>query len=108
MNYTKIKPLFSRILIKKLLPPKNVSKAGLLLPDTKTTKFGIVEEVGPGSVNEDGKLIKTSLQKGQIVLLPEYGGSPVPKKDVKQEEEYAIYQESDILGVVEGEISKKL
>lgn len=102
MNYSRLRPLMSRILIRKLNPGKNVSKAGLLLPETKNVRYGIVEDVGPGSFNEEGKLIKTTLTKGQYVLLPEYGGSPVPKKDVKQEEEFVIYQESDIIGVVEG------
>jgi len=102
MNYSKIRPLMSRVLIKKLVPPKNVSKAGLLLPDSKNIRYGVVVDVGQGSYNDEGKLNKCTLQKGQYVLLPEYGGSSVPKQDPKQEEEYVFYQDSDILGVVEG------
>jgi len=102
MNYSKIRPLMSRVLIKKLVPPKNVSKAGLLLPDSKNIRYGLVVDVGPGSYNEDGRLTKPTLNKGQYVLLPDYGGSSVPKQDPKQEEEYVFYQDSDILGVVEG------
>lgn len=102
MNYSKIKPLMSRVLIKKLLPPKNVSKAGLLLPDSKNIRYGLVVDVGQGQYNDEGKLTKPTLEKGQFVLLPEYGGSTVPKQDPKQEDEYVFYQDSDILGVVEG------
>jgi chaperonin GroES len=102
MNYSKIRPLMSRVLIKKLVPAKNVSKSGLLLPDSKNIRYGLVVDVGQGSFNEDGKLIKPTLVKGQYVLLPEYGGSSVPKLDAKQEEEFVFYQDSDILGVVEG------
>ena len=102
MNYTSIKPLLSRILVRKLIPAKNVSKAGLILPDSKNIKYGVVVDVGPGSLDFQEKLMKPFLQKGQYVLLPEYGGSSVPKQDPKQEEEFVLYQESDILGVVEG------
>lgn len=102
MNYSKIRPLLSRVLIKKLTPSKNVSKAGLLLPENKNVRYGIVEDVGPGSYNDDGVLIKPTVQKGQYVLLPEYGGSAVPKQDPKQEEEFVFYQETDLLGIVEG------
>src|SRR4051812_19928630 len=102
MNYSKIRPLMSRVLIKKLVPPKNVSKAGLLLPESKNIRYGLVVDVGPGNFNDEGKFIKPSLEKGQYVLLPEYGGMSVPKQDPKQEEEFVFYQDSDILGVVEG------
>ncbi len=102
MNYSKIRPLMSRVLIKKLIPAKNVSKAGLLLPENKTVRYGLVVEVGQGNYNEEGVLVKPAIEKGQYVLLPEYGGSAVPKQDPKQEEELVFYQDSDLLGVVEG------
>jgi chaperonin GroES len=92
----------SRILVKKLLPAKNVSKSGLILPESKNIRYGLVVEVGPGVHNDEGKLVKPNLEKGQYVLLPEYGGSSVPKSDPKQEEEYVFYQDTDILGVVDG------
>ena len=101
MNYTKLRPLLTRVLVKKLAPPKNVSKAGIILPENKTFRYGKIEEVGLGYTNEEGKLIKPTLQVGQFVLLPEYGGAVVPKQDPNGDD-YLFYQENDILGTVTG------
>ncbi len=42
---------------------------------------GVVLAVGPGRRNKDGELIAVSVQEGDKVLLPEYGGSPVKLND---------------------------
>jgi chaperonin GroES len=56
-----------------------------------------VVEVGPGARSKDGSLIAPSVKKGDRVLLPEYGGSPVKLGDV----EYVLYRNDDILGLLE-------
>lgn len=36
---------------------------------------GTVIEVGPGVKNKEGDLVPLDVKKGDLVLLPEYGGS---------------------------------
>ena len=64
-----------------------------------------VLSIGDGFV-PNGTLIKPSLKPGQYVLLPEYGGAKAPK--VQDQENLVLYQEEDIIAVVEGEFNTKI
>jgi chaperonin GroES len=102
----KVQPLLGRVLIQKYVPSKKTS-SGVLLPDSKnTSNIGLVVEVGSGKLNENGQQIKPTLKAGQYVLLPEYGGVKVPKTESK--EELVIFQEEDIIAVVEGDFNTKI
>jgi chaperonin GroES len=61
---------------------------------TKDPNEGTVVAVGPGEKDVTGTLHATSLQEGDSVLLPEYGGTKVAIAD----EELFLFRESDILG----------
>lgn len=101
-----VKPLMGRVLVQRYVPPKK-TQSGVLLPESKTnSNIGKVLEVGPGKTGENGQLIKPVLQNGQFVLLPEYGGVRVPKTD--NNDDLVIYQEEDIIAVVEGEFNNKI
>lgn len=39
--------------------------------------YASVVEVGPGNLNDKGETIKLTVQKGDTVLLPDYGGVKV-------------------------------
>ena len=101
MNYTKIRPLMNRVVVKKLQAPQKTI-GGILLPDKSNSsqKIGLVTEVGPGKLNSYGVLIKTTLNAGDYVLLPDDGGVKVPKNQ-NSDEDLTIYQEEDILGIVD-------
>jgi chaperonin GroES len=107
MNFTKIKPLMNRVLVKKLVQPTKTS-GGILIPDKMggPTKIALIQDVGPGRYLPNGTLVKPSLKAGDYVLLPDYGGVKVPKKDQEENAEYFIYQEDDILGVVNDNLAK--
>ncbi|CAB9504284.1 10 kDa chaperonin [Seminavis robusta] len=93
-----LKPLGDRILVKRA--PKEVQTAsGIYLPTDKTKdpNEGEVVAAGPGERDVTGTLHKTSLQAGDKVLLPEYGGSKVTIED----QELFLIRESDILGKFE-------
>ena len=55
---------------------------------------GEVIAVGPGARQSDGKLIPVSCQIGDLVLVPEYGGSMIKMGD----EEFQLFRDGDILG----------
>ncbi|CAB9503053.1 10 kDa chaperonin [Seminavis robusta] len=90
-----LKPLGDRILVKRA--PKELQTAsGIYLPadKTKDPNEGEVVAAGPGERDVTGTLHATSLQSGDKVLLPEYGGSKVTIED----QELFLFRESDILG----------
>ena len=57
-----------------------------------------VVAVGPGAMDESGKLIPMEVAVGDSVLLPEYGATAVNIG----EEEFHLLRASDILGKFEG------
>jgi chaperonin GroES len=93
----KIKPLRDQVLIEPL--KEEVKRGGIILPDTVTKERpeqGKVVAVGEGRW-EDGKLVKPSVKKGDVVLFTKYG----PNQIKIDEKEYLIAKEEDILAIVE-------
>ena len=92
-----IKPLGERALIEPVKEGE-VSKGGIIIPDSAKEKpqEGKVIAVGTGKVDENGKAVPFNVKKGDLVLLPKYGGTEV-KMDGK---EYQIVREDDILAVI--------
>jgi len=80
----------------KPTPKEEVSKGGIILPDTAKEKpqEGQIMAVGPGRLTEDGKRIAMEVKVGEKVLYAKYAGTEI-KLDG---EEYLIVRESDILG----------
>ena len=93
----KIKPLGDRVLVKPL-EQDEVSKGGIIIPDSAKEKpqEGKVVAVGPGKKTDDGKLLPMNVKKGDLVLMPKYGGTEVKIDDV----EFQIVREDDILGTI--------
>ena len=95
----RIKPLGDRVLIEPMSKQEK-TKSGIYLPETidkERPEQGKVLAVGEGKINSDGKLIKPSVKKGDVVLFTKYGPSEI-KIDGK---EYLIAREDDILAVLE-------
>ncbi len=93
----KIKPLGERVLV-ELVKEEEVSKGGIIIPDSAKEKpqEGKVIAVGTGKLDENGKVIPFNIKKGDLVLMPKYGGTEV-KIDGN---EYQIVREDDILAVI--------
>ena len=100
--FKKMRPLLNRIVVQKPEAVK-VSKGGIILKNQETVSWGTVIAVGPGKYLENGTLRKIEIKVGDNVLLPEYGGSTV-KLDGDQE--YHIYRDDDILGLLEEKVAK--
>ena len=95
----KIRPLYDRILVKRL-EPQELKKGGIIIPDTAKEKpmEAEVVAVGKGKVNEDGKQVPLDVKKGDRILIGKYAGTEI-KFD---EEEHLILREDEVLAVVEG------
>jgi len=91
-----VKPLGDRVLIKPA-PREEVTKGGLVIPDTAKEKpqEGTVVAVGPGRVLDDGKRQAVEVKEGDKVVFAKYSGTELKLDD----EEYLIIRESDILAI---------
>jgi chaperonin GroES len=90
----KIEPLGDRVVIKPI-PKEEVSKGGIVLPDTAKEKpqEGKIIAVGPGRLTDDGKRIAMEVKKGDKVIYSKYAGTEFKLDD----EELVIMREGDIL-----------
>lgn len=94
----KFKPLRDRVFV-KFTTEEEKTAGGLYIPDSAKEKpqKGVVIEVGPGRITDDGKRQPLEVKVGDTILFDKYSGSKV-KID---EEEYLIIREEDILGIIE-------
>ncbi|XP_012223356.1 10 kDa heat shock protein, mitochondrial [Linepithema humile] len=92
-------PLFDRVLVQRA-EAITKTKGGIVLPEKAQAKVlqGTVVATGPGARNDKGEHVPLSIKIGDVVLLPEYGGTKVELDDKK---EYHLFRESDILAKVE-------
>ncbi|MDW7981251.1 MAG: co-chaperone GroES [Thermomicrobium sp.] len=94
---TKIRPLGDRVVVKPI-QKEEVTKSGIVLPDTAKEKpqRGQVVAVGPGRLTDDGKRLPMEVKVGDEVLFAKYAGTELKIED----EEYLILSEKDILAVL--------
>ncbi len=94
----KIRPLQDRIIVKRV-DEEETTKGVIIIPDSAKEKpqEGKVIAVGKGKVNEDGKLQRLDVKKGDKVLFSKYSGAEINIEGV----EHLIIREDDVLGVVE-------
>ena len=90
----KLQPLADRLVVKPM-EKEEVTKGGIVLPDTVREKpqEGEVIATGPGRMTEDGKRLEMDVKVGDIVIYAKYGGSEIKIDD----EDLIILRESDIL-----------
>lgn len=89
-----LEPLGDRIVVKPIAK-EEVTKGGIVLPDTAKEKpqEGEVIAVGPGRMTEEGKRIALDVNKGDTVIYPKYSGTELKIEG----EEYLIMRESEVL-----------
>ncbi|MGA3326580.1 MAG: co-chaperone GroES [Terriglobia bacterium] len=96
MNF---RPLHDRILIKRI-EAKEAAKGGIIIPDSAKEKpqEGEVIAVGNGRKTEEGKVVPLDVKAGDRILFGKYSGTEIKLDN----QEYLIFKEEDVLGVVEG------
>jgi chaperonin GroES len=92
------RPLHDRVVIRRAEGDLK-SKGGIIIPDTAKEKpqEGEVVAVGPGSRDENGKLVPLDVKAGDLILFGKWSGTEV-KIDG---EDLLIMKESDIVGIME-------
>ena len=86
----KIRPLGERVLIKQT-KQEEVTKSGIVLPDTVSKEKPII-----GEVTAVGKSIK-EIKVGDKVIYEKYAGTEVKDNDVT----YLLLEEKNVLAIVE-------
>ena len=99
----KFRPLHDRVVVRRLEQQEKTA-GGIIIPDTAKEKpqEGEVVAVGPGDRDEHGKLQPLALKVGDRVLFGKWSGTEVEIDG----EEFMIMKESDVMGVIEGKLSK--
>ena len=93
-----LRPLADRVVVKPL-EREEVTKSGIVLPDTAKEKpqEGVIEAVGSGRYNEQtGSRVELDVKVGDRVIYAKYAGSEVKIDEV----DYLILSEKDILAIV--------
>lgn len=93
--FEKIKPLYDRVLIKKVELDKT-TPGGIIIPDAAKEKAqtGQVVSVGGGRLTSEGKVVPMQVKAGDTVYFGKYAGTEAG-------EEYLIIREDEILGIIE-------
>jgi chaperonin GroES len=92
-----LKPLHDRIIVKPS-EPEEVTKGGIIIPDTAKEKpmQGEVIAVGNGKITEEGKVLPLQVKSGDKVLYGKYSGTEVSVDSV----DYLIMRESDVFAII--------
>lgn len=94
-----LKPLHDHVIVKPITEDE-VTKAGIVLPDTvdkEKPEKGEVVAAGPGKIMDNGQRAEMSVAVGDKVMFKKYS----PDEIKVEGEEYLIIAESDILAVLE-------
>jgi chaperonin GroES len=95
----KIRPLYDRVVVKRVEDKDAAMQGGLFIPDSAKEKpqEGEVVAIGKGKRLENGTLVALDVQVGDRILFGKYSGS-----DIKLDgEEYMIMREDEILGILD-------
>lgn len=94
-----IRPLYDRILVKRIENNEEKTSGGLFIPDSAKEKpqEGEVVAVGKGKRLEDGKITALDVKVGDRILFGKYSGSEI-KLDGN---EYMIMREDEVLGILD-------
>jgi chaperonin GroES len=93
-----LKPLGDRIIV-EAITAEEVTKGGIVLPDTAKEKpqEGKVVAVGPGKLMDNGKTAPMEVKVGDRVVYSKYGGSEIKING----SEFVVLRQDDVLGIVE-------
>jgi len=90
-------PLLDRVLVQRIKAGTKTA-SGIFLPESSVKELNEarVLAVGPGGWDKEGKRVQCSVQAGDKVLIPQYGGSPVKVGD----EEYSLFRDHELLAKI--------
>jgi len=97
----KLRPLYDRVVVKRVEDEGASMQGGLYIPDSAKEKPQEAEviAVGKGRRLEDGQIVALDVAVGNRILFGKYSGS-----DFKLDgQEYLILREDEILGIIDAQ-----
>ncbi len=94
-----LKPLHDHVIVKAITEDE-ITKAGIVLPDTvdkEKPEKGEVVAVGPGKIMDNGQRAPMSVKVGEKVMFKKYSPDEIKVDD----EEYLVISEGDIMAILE-------
>jgi chaperonin GroES len=94
-----LRPLGDRVIV-KAATKEEMSKGGILLPDTankERPEQGEIIAVGPGKIDEKGNRVPMNVKVGDKVVFKKYSPDEIKIDEV----EYLVVSESDLMAVIE-------
>jgi len=94
----KLQPLFNNVIVKPF-KPEEVTKSGLVLPETREKdrpEKGEIIACGPGKTLDNGQVLTMSVKVGDQVLFKKYSADEIKIDD----EEYLVLSENDIVAII--------
>jgi chaperonin GroES len=72
--------------------------SGIYIPEKNVEKLNEADvlAVGPGAMDKDGKTVPTTVQAGDRVLIPPFGGSSIKVGD----QDYLLFRDAEILAKI--------
>ena len=94
----KIRPLYDRILVKRV-EPKEQLRGGIIIPDTAKEKpmEAKIIAVGEGKYDDNGKRVPLEVKAGDHVLIGKYAGTEIKVEN----DELLILREDEVLAIIE-------
>ncbi len=94
----KLQPLADRVII-RATSLESVTTSGIIIPESanpEKPQEGTVIAVGPGRIDDSGKLITPKVKEGDRVLFSKY----VPDEIKIDGEDYLVVREDSILAII--------
>jgi chaperonin GroES len=92
-----LQPLHDRIIV-KAAKPEEITKGGIIIPDTVKEKpmQGEIIAIGSGKITEEGKVLPLTLKPGDKVLYGKYSGTEVTIDG----DEFLMMREADVFAII--------
>lgn len=96
-SFKSVIPLLDRVLVQRVKAEAKTA-SGIYIPEKNVEKLSEanVLSVGPGILDKEGKRVPVSVQAGDRVLIPPYGGSTVKIGD----QDFLLFRDGEILAKV--------
>ncbi|KAF4549191.1 10 kDa heat shock protein [Elsinoe fawcettii] len=90
-------PLLDRVLVQRVKAEAKTA-GGIFLPESSVKELNEAKvlAVGPGGLDKDGKRIPMSVNSGDKVLIPQFGGSSLKVG----EDEYHLFRDHELLAKI--------
>ena len=93
-----VKPLYSRVLVRRLESKRNQIQDDIIIPDMATEKPMEVKvvAVGGGRLGRTGRRVPPRVKVGDRVLIGQYAGQEMEIEEI----DHLILKEDEILGII--------